>query len=229
MARHRKIPELLQRFLNEIHVFHEGFEFTDDYKSIADFLNVAFSFARENISTRVGNQGIITVDIDSPETRKAFTAWHEICHELFRRSKAEDAVSLEDDVLDCCQFANQNAVQVEEEFCNSGASVLLFPHHILRQVQIHGYGPIAAMKLLESRQGSLEAAARRIAYHHGYEAYVYLIESSGHVIDSFGVAAQYNTSKKYYTLIASLHAVCNRQREQRSMSFDLKTIPCPSM
>jgi IrrE N-terminal-like domain len=194
---HRQVPDLLKRFLKEIQAIHEGFGFTDDYKAVAGSLSVTFKPAQGNYSTRVGKQGVITVDADSPETRKAFTAWHEICHELFSRSRSEDGVDLKEDVLECCKFTDYNAIQVEEEFCDSGASVLLFPHHTLSHVQAHGYGPIAAMRLRETRTSSVEAAARRIAYHHGHEAFVYLIEQTGFVVDSFCVATHYSTTKNY--------------------------------
>jgi hypothetical protein len=197
MNRHRDLLPLQKRFNQQLQDLHRQHGYTEDYLAFAESQGIVLTFSPENLAYRHGTTKHVNISFLENENRRSFSAWHEICHQLMQTITTEDGVSIRSDLEECCGFIGQNAKDMEEAWCNTGASLFLFPQPSLESIGHLGFNPLQAIQLAKIRTGSLSAASRRVALLYDHEAFVYLARPDGYIEDAFSVNTKYSIKGGY--------------------------------
>lgn len=192
MSRHRDLATLQRRYFETIDALHRQHDYTETYTDFAKQHGLIATYTTSDQAFKLYDRQHININFLNPENRRAFSGWHEVCHKIIGSTNInDDGVPFRDDILECCGYDPKSAYDIEEDWCNLGASHFLFPTHFLETVKHLGFVPTQAIQLARLRVGSIGAASRKVASLYGEEAFVFLVDAHGEVKDAFSVNSRY--------------------------------------
>jgi Zn-dependent peptidase ImmA (M78 family) len=191
MSRHHDLVHLRRHYIEKIDDLHSHSQYTEDFVGFAETLELVATFTTSDQAFALHGVEHININFTNSESRRAFSGWHEVCHKIIGTPGCGiDGVSIRDDILEGCGYNDKSAYEVEEEWCNLGASHFLFPRPTVESVRHMGFVPTQAIELVRLRGGSVSAASRKVASLHDQEAFVYLVRKDGFVVDAFSINSQ---------------------------------------
>lgn len=177
-----RLNQIRDAFLREVEQWHKAHEFINDYVELAARLGATVVPGRSNQAITAREGRFIVVDERAALNRSRFSGLHEVAHHLFE--EAADG-ELRAQLRDLLYDAPGAAQQYEEELCDAAAALLLMPTHVLQKaVTAHAHSPLAALILVEHCCASVQAAARRVIWHHDVPSFFVLLSADGKVVDS---------------------------------------------
>ncbi|MDV3351657.1 ImmA/IrrE family metallo-endopeptidase [Leptolyngbyaceae cyanobacterium CCMR0082] len=194
--------EIKAAFLDAVESFHKERGFTNDLFSITNELEISIHPLKPGISseegsafTQVNGQKVILLKENLPESRKLFTAWHELSHHLFEYLRDGEFKAYLDDLL----YGHPDwSTNCEEELCFESAALLLMPNHSVDDVISEtGFSPLAIFQLSEKTGASYSAAIRRIVRRKNIDSNSIVMKPDGWILDSFS----YGESRGKYNII----------------------------
>lgn len=179
-----RLNQIRDAFLQEVEQWHAEHEFVNDYTALAGRLGVTVVSGHSNQAITAREGRFIVVDERAAVNRARFSGLHEVAHHLFEEAaEGELRAQLRDILYD----APGAAQQYEEELCDAAAALLLMPTHALQKsVTAHSHSPLAVLFLKEHCGASVQAAARRVIWHHDVPSFCVLLRMDGMVVDSVG-------------------------------------------
>jgi Zn-dependent peptidase ImmA (M78 family) len=178
------LHQLRSVFLDYVEEVHQKHEFECDYRLLASSLEITVRYGNTNQAVTANSQRLILIDSTTAPNRERFTGLHEIAHHLFEI--AEEGY-LRARLKDLFYRRANIARAYEEQLCNAAAAQLLMPRHCVdTALGLHGYTPLAALKLVAECGASVQAAVRRVVWSRYVPTFAFLLAPTGMVIDAFG-------------------------------------------